>query len=458
MQCLNRVTLLAILLTIYGSGTASSFSSINPSSRSVPPAARSNDPECVDCVIIGGGPAGLSAAIAVSAASPSSSVRIYERDNFAPKGASIQISSSGWRSLGELDDSAGLTNSLKRTGVPVTKIEVVPWRDDAASVRPFSLKAALLRFVFRAAAFFFRVVLRRPISNIHLWHDVRTVLAEHAEKVYGEGTGRSHVPLLSPNSSLANIRALVGEEHDSSIPPNARFELTMEDADTGARRKVYAACVLACDGVRSRTRSLLPHEPDVLLAEGKSVWRGVSPNVSVGGAGTFYRGVAENCSALHFPGGKGGGSSWSIIGPAADGKSQSDGEARARVLGVVESMGTAGANYGLFRDVIGDSPIVIENKLHVRDFDLPWESAYDGLAYTGDAAHPVRPTGEGTALAFEDAVVLGRAVASYGLGVEALRAYERERYEPVRLISEKIRRAADAFYRNKGDTVGYDAK
>jgi len=82
----------------------------------------------------------------------------------------------------------------------------------------------------------------------------------------------------------------------------------------------------------------------------------------------------------------------------------------------------------------------------VRDFDKPWKSSYDGLAYTGDAAHPVRPTGEGTALAFEDAKVLGEVVAKYGLSVEALRAYEDMRYEPVKRISDEVRRLAKASY------------
>ena len=100
----------------------------------------------------------------------------------------------------------------------------------------------------------------------------------------------------------------------------------------------------------------------------------------------------------------------------------------------------------ILKRAIGDSPVIIENKLQIRDFELPWESSYDGLVYIGDAAHPVRPTGEGTALAFEDAKVLGDMIGKHGLCVEALRSYEDARYEPVKEISEKVRAIAQSAY------------
>jgi len=82
----------------------------------------------------------------------------------------------------------------------------------------------------------------------------------------------------------------------------------------------------------------------------------------------------------------------------------------------------------------------------VRDFEKPWNSAYDGLIYVGDAAHPVRPTGQGMALALEDAVNLGDLVAKHGLGVGAFRMYEQQRYQPIKDISNKIRKAAEESY------------
>ena len=125
-------------------------------------------------------------------------------------------------------------------------------------------------------------------------------------------------------------------------------------------------------------------------------------------------------------------------------------EAKRRVLKVIETMGEDNPDYKLLEQIIHDSSAVIENKLHVRDFEnAPWESSYDGLIYIGDSAHPVRPTGEGTALAFEDGNVLCEVVIDCGLGIEALRKYESQRYIPVKTISEKVRAVAESAYNAK---------
>ena len=102
--------------------------------------------------------------------------------------------------------------------------------------------------------------------------------------------------------------------------------------------------------------------------------------------------------------------------------------------------------------------MIVENKLRVRDYTQPWESGDARVAYLGDAAHPLRPTGEGTALAFEDAWVLGslaRAAISDGdfLTPATLRRYEDMRLARVAAISEAVRAAANAFYREDEDAV-----
>jgi len=453
---------------------------------------RNGRPTCltVDCAIIGGGPAGLAAAIAVAKASPASTIAVFERDSFRPKGATIQISKPGWRSLRELDalgkgDGAGsLVQKLKGTGVPVTSLEIKPWNDDpdknGGDQKQTSKRARLQKripslLLETVVPFFFRLFLRRPLTYTHLWHDVRTTLAEQAQAVYAGNRqhrtaateGDPDLPLLNLNLSLGKIRFLAPDNERG-----CRFELSFQDATTEAQaptRIVHARYVVACDGTQSRTRALLPDEPYILLAENKSVWRGVAPNIDSQGKATMYQSdgadpATAGRSALIFPGGKGAGSSWTIISDVDDAsarKSATDAEARRRVLTVVASMGSSGGGDAeLFRRAIADSPLVIENKLHVRDFDQPWASAYDGLVYAGDAAHPVRPTGEGLALAFEDARVLGRtllepggAAGSCRLSVAALRAYEDERYEPVKEISERVRATAEAFYRKEGDVL-----
>lgn len=395
----------------------------------------------VDCAIIGGGPAGLAAAIAISKSSPSSSIAIFERDQFQPKGASIQISKPGWESIAQLDPA--LLDKLKETSVPVTAVELKPF-DSPKSSKP---KKSFANISIQVVSFIFRL-LRRAVTHTHLWHDVRMVLADQAKHLYSYSEGTPS-DLIYTNCSLKRIKVLNDDVQDDNANDGqhgSRFELVL-DANNH-ERTVKAKFLFACDGTKSRTRSLLPKEPDILLAENKSVWRGTARNISTFGKATFYKDDENGGrSALIFPAGRDAGSSWTVISEAEDGKSETDQEARDRVLRIVKDCDE------ILKRAIDDSPIIIENKLQVRNFDLPWGSAYDGLIFIGDSAHPVRPTGEGTALAFEDARVLGEMIAEHGLSVKVLRAYEDERYEPVKIISEKVRASAQGFYKNSKKTV-----
>ena len=387
----------------------------------------------------------LATSIAISNASPSSTIAIYEQDAFEPKGASIQISRSGFDSIKQLD--ASILPKLEAVSVPVTDVETKSWAGDdndteqqtavVVNQLPGGIRSTLKRVSTKAKKIIFRAVLNR----IHLWHDVRIIFANQACEIYANNQGNTE-PLLNPNCKLIGIRSLIEGED--------RFELAFQHATSGEEMTVRTKYLFACDGIKSQVRELLPSEPDILLSENKSVWRGMAPHFNAKGRATFYRGTVDDStagrSALVFPGGKGAGSSWTVISDIEDGKSESIEEAKARVLKVVQTMGTENCN--LLTKIIQDSNVVVENKLHVRDFDIPWESAYDGLIYLGDAAHPVRPTGQGAALAFEDAAVLCRVIVEQGgLSIAALRKYESERFLPVKEVSEAIRTRADAFYK-----------
>ena len=88
----------------------------------------------------------------------------------------------------------------------------------------------------------------------------------------------------------------------------------------------------------------------------------------------------------------------------------------------------------------------------------PFCSALNGVAFLGDAAHPVRPTGEGIELAFQDAWQLGAIVkASPDLLPDAdmLRCYEAASLPRVRHVSEKVRAVVNAYYKvDEGSTSG----
>lgn len=102
---------------------------------------------------------------------------------------------------------------------------------------------------------------------------------------------------------------------------------------------------------------------------------------------------------------------------------------------------------------------MLEHKLHVRDAvaypDIG--SGYDQIAYFGDALHPLRPTGEGLAVAMEDAWMIGRLLASSDTGKvspELLRKYEQERQDRVNALCVAVRIAAERSYDE--NTVGGD--
>ena len=450
------------LLALFGITTSLAFSGSTANGSN-------SRQQCIDCAIVGGGPAGLATAIAISASSPSSSIVVFERDAFQPKGASIQISKSGWKSIAALGDGdKSLTKKLEETAVPVISVEIKSWEeiDEVIVGRRARLRTFLTRKLQKLKSKAINVLASRVITRVHLWHDVRVVLSEHANQKYrgsynavdnnGDENGDGSQPLVNLNHSLENIQPLSPLEQQDG----ARFVLSFKNMVSGEELKTRARHIVACDGIKSKVRSILPNEPDVLLAENKSVWRGLAPNISTSGKATFYRGVSDSNNAgrsgLIFPGGKNVGSSWTIISDVEDQRSNSEEESRRRVLNIVQSMGKDSDNFKLFKQVIDESSIIIESKLHVRDFDKPWESSYDGLIYVGDSAHPVRPTGEGTALAFEDANVLGKVISKFGLCDEALREYENERYEPVKRISEQVKNMAQNFYKsNEGGPVAH---
>jgi len=385
---------------------------------------------CVDCAIIGGGPAGLSAALTISKSAPSKTIAIFERDSFQPKGASIAISKSGWKSIKEMDPM--LVKQIKKTSAPVNSVEIKPWHTEDTEKK--SKRERIFKVGLTIISFFLRLF-KGAVNYTHLWHDVRTVLAGRAKEVYQHAKDDG-ADLLNLNCSLENVQPL--DTSDEENQQGARFEITVNE--NGRPKIIHAKILIACDGSMSKVRAILPNEPDILIDERKSVWRGITPT-STNGKATFYADKQTGRSALVFPAGKDAGASWTVISPIQAGKSETDAEARSRLAKVIDDLGDEE-----FKKAVDDSPIIIENKLQVRDFDKPWKSSYDGLAYAGDAAHPVRPTGEGTALAFEDAKVLGEVVAKYGLSVEALRAYEDMRYEPVKRISDEVRRLAKASY------------
>jgi len=384
----------------------------------------------VDVAIIGGGPCGLATAVALCKARclRGATVEVFERDAFGPKGASIQISEPGWAALTAIDAEAA--RRIRLTGAPVTGVSMRTFSGVSITPLPIRLFGLLAGWFFWGLS---RLGIRRGVSQTHLWHDVREVLRQRAAECGAA---------LRPSKHLVEAT-----EHDAAV------RLRFGDGDA-----VEAKVVLACDGTRSACRRLLPSEPDDLLVdERKSVWRGQAAGLDTGGEAIFFRDDdatgASSRSGLVFPAGSGQGSSWSLIADSVEGRSESSEEARARLAAALpETLDPT------LREAIDASPIIIEGKLMTRDFTKPWSSAAPRVAFLGDAAHPLRPTGEGTALALEDAWTVGKlasgaATADAFCSPETLREYEALRRARVEAVSEAVRAAADRFYQKESGSA-----
>ena len=233
----------------------------------------------MDCAIIGAGPAGLATAIALSKALTSPSIALFERDDFQPKGARIQISKSGWESVKNLDgkkivgagndvdgnDRGGsLVKKLEKTGVPVTGAEIRPWKIDANDSetegedatkkrKERSLKKYVISYLLQSKIipFLFQVVPGLS-PQAHLWHDARITLRDHALGIYNSksslqlsSTSASTTTLfLNPNYDLESIRLIktTSSSNNSEEEKTTGFELIFQtqNADDLKRTRTTA--------------------------------------------------------------------------------------------------------------------------------------------------------------------------------------------------------------------------
>ena len=362
------------------------------------------------------------------------------------------IAPQGWAALRCIDST--VSKRLRRMAAPIESISILPMEEGGLPAAP-----GFARVPLRVAGAYNRGLRVVGLPRVALvratrWHDVRTALATRVQEVCGEDTLRLDCRLTS-----------MAEATDGD-----GFTLNFESG-AAVRRTVEARVVLACDGTRSSIRELAPRGArgeQVLIDEGKSVWRGIAPGVDLKGACTFLRDMKRapnGALAITFPAaGEEGGASWTVTAPKVEGYARTSDEARNRLRAVLPPLAkdaSPDAPLAKLWRCIDASPVIIENRLKVRSFgehSSPFCSALNGVAFLGDAAHPVRPTGEGITLAFQDAWQLGAIVkASPDLLPDAdmLRCYEAASLPRVRHVSEKVRSVANAYYKaDEGSTSG----
>ena len=96
-----------------------------------------------------------------------------------------------------------------------------------------------------------------------------------------------------------------------------------------------------------------------------------------------------------------------------------------------------------------DHTTVTRHGTYIRDpfsEDVLWKMSDGPVTVLGDAAHPMRPVGQGNAMALEDAAELASCIQIHGVTESALRSYEARRIPRVRLVAQKSQLEAMKSY------------
>jgi 2-polyprenyl-6-methoxyphenol hydroxylase-like FAD-dependent oxidoreductase len=459
----------------------------------------------LNVAIIGGGPAGLAVALALSQNQPQQqqpSLVVFERDFLEPKGASVVISKSGWEALDDLFQPVVVVGGEQSQ--PQLQLQTVSWKDriEQSGVPVTEVDRQTFGGVSETKG-------GQPMFlHSHLWHSVRAHLAEAVQEICGTDTIRcgrtlTAIRFLDPSSSSKmnsegnrfelDFQVVVRQNDNKNTNKDQRDpreESSMTTTTTSTTETIQCQAIIAADGVGSAVRKLLepfgePQADAIFLNERRSVWRGIAPNLNCSGRATFFRGDHLN-SALVFPAGAEGGASWTVICPTVPGRAKDGADAQRRAMEALlcgdnnitgggdddETTSSSASSSRLLQlppllqQAIAGSSRAVEHRLAVRDFETAsYGAATDGAAFVGDAQHPVRPTGEGLALAFSDAVSLRRALTSemmdydgtktttattttyhHDLWCRVFRSYENEREPIVRELSALVRASAESFY------------
>jgi 2-polyprenyl-6-methoxyphenol hydroxylase-like FAD-dependent oxidoreductase len=411
----------------------------------------------LDVAIIGGGPTGLSTALALMRGAQARHLAVFETDSFAPKGASIVITQPGYDALLHIDRK--VYKAIKRDGAPVCGLFFKDFSGRPRLPRLARWIVSMLSLVFR--------ILKIGIVRANAWHAVRKTLLDGAVDA-SVSLGYDAVADDQQQSQSQTKKTLVHSnmtlvELDTTKYKD-RVALTFADGT-----QACASLVLACDGAFSTVRKCLnkdtdrPHAP-FLLDENRTVWRGTAADVNVHNMATFYvtsvRGSGQGASATAavFPAGQSTpGTSCSIIMPSVPGRAVDPDDARRRLNAALARFEPIDP---ILRETIDGIDYLLEHKLYVRDFDAypSLASGHGRIAFLGDSAHPLRPTGEGVAIAFEDAWTLGmlakqakeqKQQQQNGTSIftpELLKQYVQAREKRVTAVCEAVRELAESFY------------
>lgn len=193
-------------------------------------------------------------------------------------------------------------------------------------------------------------------------------------------------------------------------------------------RSIEAEFLIGADGIHSHVRKQFLNDGDPVY-RGYIVWRGISP--------TTPSSIPPNTAIeIHGPGGKRFG-----IGPVGLGRTGWWASANLKIEDTHHALTRLFAGwYQPVLDLIEATPrsSIVITPAFDRVANKCWGAGR--MTLLGDAIHPTTPNlGQGGCLAMEDAIVLARCFEKYGAVEDALRNYERHRYQRTKMISSYSR-------------------
>ncbi|KAK9808815.1 hypothetical protein WJX72_004188 [[Myrmecia] bisecta] len=363
-------------------------------------------PSQVDVAIVGGGPGGLAAAVALLTANSDLKVKVYERArSLRPAGFVVGILPNALKAIEAI--SPELRASL---------VETMQWKDQELRNLRYLSDGTLLKETDGAAT---RLRYERyggglfPVS----WYDLQCWLASWLP----EG-------VLQTDSEFERY-----EEVEGGVVAHFR-----------GGGSCQAKLLIGCDGNLSQVRKQLLD--DGLPTFGSlAIWRAMTMKpmewpVEAGVVGWENAGYSNPIITVAFPDGR---LSWTIAAPWPKEKAGTLGS--RRYITDHSQEGTPSEKLDRCLAAIGpnwpshllevikrtDLSVLTEHALYYREPSSCHSWGSGRISLLGDAAHlTAAALGQGTSQTMEDALELGRAFAEHGCTPEALRSYESVR-EPM---------------------------
>ncbi|MBB5889347.1 FAD-dependent oxidoreductase [Kutzneria kofuensis] len=322
-------------------------------------------------LIIGGGIAGTSAALAVHKAGLDVTVFEAHPDSGADIGAFLTLASNGMIALAQLDAA----EAVARVGFPLTAMRVTAHNGDVLAVTPIGEQDDPLRHYRCIGRAELGAALRAEARRrgIEIVHGKRLIGVDDGTVTFEDGSTATGDLILGADGLNSTVRSLIA-------PTSPRY----------AGQRVFYGYT---------TDAKPDHEPgriEMLRGSGTAIGYAVSPE---GETNWFCRVPDTELTAEEIAAG-------------------SPEQWRETLLPLVRPDATPAA------EIIAATTdrLMVTNARDLPE-GMPWRAGR--MLLVGDAAHAASPaTGQGASMALEDAVVLGKALRDLGVTTEALDAYE----------------------------------